>query len=354
MKFVDEVIIDVAAGHGGAGCVSFRREKSIPHGGPNGGDGGRGGSVYAVGDPNLNTLIDFRYARRHEARNGEGGRGADQHGAAADDIVLRMPVGTIITDLDTDQVIAELLVAQEKVLLAKGGDGGFGNLHYKSSTNRAPRQKTPGWPGEQRRLKLELRVLADVGLLGMPNAGKSTLIAAISNARPKIADYPFTTLYPHLGVVRVGPERSFVIADIPGLIEGASEGAGLGHQFLRHLQRTRLLLHIVDLVPFDESVDPVAQARAIVKELRKHDERLYRKPRWLVLNKIDMVDAGQRAQRVADFVRRLRWKGPVFTISALTHEGLMALVQAVYGHVAAQREAVATTEDPRFDEVTES
>ena len=238
MKFVDEATIDIAAGDGGAGCMSFRREKFIPFGGPNGGDGGRGGHVWAVGDRNLNTLIDFRYARRHEARNGEAGRGSDQFGAAADDIVLRMPVGTIVTDLDTNQVIAELLVPDERVLLAKGGDGGFGNMHFKSSTNRAPRQKTPGWPGEARKLKLELRVLADVGLLGMPNAGKSTLIASISNARPKIADYPFTTLHPNLGVVRAGPERSFVVADLPGLIEGAAEGAGLGHLFLRHLQRT--------------------------------------------------------------------------------------------------------------------
>ncbi|WP_395700344.1 GTPase ObgE [Aquabacterium sp.] len=349
MKFVDEATIDVAAGNGGAGCVSFRREKFIPFGGPNGGDGGKGGSVYAVADRNLNTLIDFRYARRHEARNGEPGRGSDQFGAAADDILLRMPVGTIIKDFETDQVIAELLVPDEPVMLAKGGDGGFGNLHFKSSTNRAPRQKTPGWPGEQKKLKLELRVLADVGLLGMPNAGKSTLISAISNARPKIADYPFTTLHPNLGVVRAGPERSFVVADIPGLIEGASEGAGLGHQFLRHLQRTRLLLHLVDLAPFDDAVDPVAQAKAIVKELRKYDEALYQKPRWLVLNKLDMVPAEERAARVKDFVKRLRWKGPVFEISALARDGLDPMVQAIYEHVAAQKAAPPPEVDPRFD-----
>ena len=354
MKFVDEATIDVAAGHGGAGCLSFRREKCIPFGGPNGGDGGRGGSVWAVADRNLNTLVDYRYARRHEARNGEPGRGSDQFGAAGDDIVLRMPVGTIVTDLDSGAVVAELLVPDEPVLVAKGGDGGFGNLHYKSSTNRAPRQKTPGWPGEQRRLKLELRVLADVGLLGMPNAGKSTLIAAISNARPKIADYPFTTLHPNLGVVRVGPERSFVVADIPGLIEGAAEGAGLGHQFLRHLQRTRLLLHLVDLAPFDDSVDPVAQARAIVKELRKYDEALYRKPRWLVLNKIDMIAQDERAARMKDFVRRLRWKGPVFEISALAREGLEPLLHAIYQHVAAHKEAAPPEPDPRFAHVAES
>ncbi|PPE69017.1 GTPase ObgE [Caldimonas thermodepolymerans] len=348
MKFVDEAYIDVAAGNGGAGCVSFRREKFIPFGGPNGGDGGRGGHVFAVADPNLNTLIDFRYARRHEARNGEPGRGSDQFGAAGDDVVLRMPVGTIISDADTGEQIAELMVPGQKVMLAKGGDGGFGNLHYKSSTNRAPRQRTLGWPGEQRRLKLELRVLADVGLLGMPNAGKSTLIAAVSNARPKIADYPFTTLHPNLGVVRVGPEQSFVMADIPGLIEGAAEGAGLGHQFLRHLQRTRLLLHLVDLAPFDEGVDPVAQARAIVAELKKYDPGLYEKPRWLVLNKLDMVPAEERAQRVKDFVKRFRWKGPVFEISALTREGCEPLIRAIYQHLEATREQAPQAPDVRF------
>lgn len=348
MKFVDEATIDISAGNGGNGCASFRREKFIPFGGPDGGDGGRGGSVFAVGDRNINTLIDYRYARRHEARNGENGRGSDQYGAAAADIVLRMPMGTIVRDADTGEVIAELLVPDEKVLLAKGGDGGFGNLHFKSSTNRAPRQKTPGWPGEQKKLKLELRVLADVGLLGMPNAGKSTLIAAVSNARPKIADYPFTTLHPNLGVVRVGPEQSFVMADIPGLIEGAAEGAGLGHQFLRHLQRTHLLLHLVDLAPFDEAVDPVAQARAIVAELKKYDASLHAKPRWLVLNKLDMVPADEREKRVKEFVRRLRWKGPVFQISALTREGCEPLIRAIYEHVAALRNVVPDDPDPRF------
>jgi GTP-binding protein len=349
MKFVDEATIDVVAGNGGNGCMSFRREKFIPFGGPNGGDGGRGGSVFAVGDRNLNTLIDFRYARRHEARNGEAGRGSDQYGAAADDIVLRMPMGTIIKDADTDEVIAELLVPDEKVQLAKGGDGGFGNLHFKTSTNRAPRQKTPGWPGEQKKLKLELRVLADVGLLGMPNAGKSTLISAVSNARPKIADYPFTTLHPNLGVVRVGPEQSFVVADIPGLIEGASEGAGLGHLFLRHLQRTHLLLHLVDFAPFDESIDPVAQAKAIVAELKKYDPALHDKPRWLVLNKLDMVPAEDRDKRVKDFVKRFKWKGPVFQISALTREGCEPLIRAIYQHVAQLKNPVPDDPDPRFD-----
>jgi GTP-binding protein len=348
LKFLDEATIEIAAGHGGGGCVSFRREKFIPHGGPNGGDGGRGGSVYAVADPGLNTLIDYRYARRHEARNGEPGRGADQFGAAGDDVVLRMPVGTIITDADSGQPVAELLEPGQKLLLAKGGDGGFGNLHFKSSTNRAPRQKTDGWPGEQKRLKLELRLLADVGLLGMPNAGKSTLIAAVSNARPKIADYPFTTLHPNLGVVRVGPDRSFVIADVPGLIEGASEGAGLGHRFLRHLQRTRLLLHVVDIAPFDAGVDPVAQAKAIVAELKKYDQVLYDKPRWLVLNKIDMVPAGQRERTVNEFVKRFRWRGPTFAVSALTREGLDELMRAAYDAIASQLRP-SSPADPRFD-----
>ena len=348
MKFFDEATIDVVAGDGGSGCMSFRREKFIPFGGPNGGDGGRGGSVYAVGDRNLNTLIDFRYARRHEARNGENGRGSDQYGAAADDIVLRMPMGTIIRDAQTHETIAELLEPDAKVLIAKGGDGGFGNLHFKTSTNRAPRQKTPGWPGEQRKLMLELRVLADVGLLGMPNAGKSTLIAAISNARPKIADYPFTTLHPNLGVVRVAPEQSFVVADIPGLIEGASEGAGLGHQFLRHLQRTHLLLHVVDFAPFDEAVDPVRQAKAIAAELKKYDADLHAKPRWMVLNKLDMVVPEERQAKVEKFVKRLRWKGPVFTISALTREGCEPLIRAVYEHVAKVRNTIAPEPDPRF------
>ena len=347
MKFIDEATIDVAAGDGGSGCCSFRREKFIPFGGPDGGNGGRGGSVWGAADRNVNTLIDYRYSRRHEARNGEAGRGADQFGAAGDDVVLRLPVGTIIRDLDSGEVLTELLEHGQKALLAKGGDGGFGNLHYKSSTNRAPRQKTPGWPGEKKRLGLELRVLADVGLLGMPNAGKSTLISAMSNARPKIADYPFTTLHPHLGVVRAGPEQSFVVADIPGLIEGASEGAGLGHQFLRHLQRTRLLLHVVDLAPMDEGVDPVAQARAIASELKKYDPALHAKPRWLVLNKLDMVPESERPARVKEFVRRLRWKGPVFEISALARQGLQPLIHRAYAEVS--RPASKSVErDPRF------
>ena len=348
MKFVDEATIDVVAGNGGSGCISFRREKFIPFGGPNGGDGGRGGHVYVEADRNINTLIDYRYKRRFEARNGEQGRGSDQFGAAGEDITLRVPVGTIIRNDDTDEVMMELLEHGEKRLLAKGGDGGFGNLHFKTSTNRAPRKKTLGWPGEAFKLKMELRVLADVGLLGMPNAGKSTLIAAISNARPKIADYPFTTLHPNLGVVRVGPEKSFVVADIPGLIEGASEGAGLGHLFLRHLQRTRVLLHVVDLAPFDDGVDPVYQARAIVNELKIYDEELFNKPRWLVLNKLDMIPDEERVGRVLDFVRRDGWKGPVFQISALTRQGCEHLVQTIYQHVAAMQEHHEEA-DVRFD-----
>ncbi|MDQ0568597.1 GTP-binding protein [Variovorax paradoxus] len=353
MKFVDEAFIDIAAGDGGNGCVSFRHEKYKEFGGPNGGDGGRGGHVYAVADSNLNTLVDFRYSRRHEAKRGEHGMGSDMFGAAGHDITLRMPVGTIISDAETGEVLYELLTEGEVVTIAKGGDGGFGNMRFKSAINRAPRQKTPGWPGEKKSLKLELKVLADVGLLGMPNAGKSTLISAISNARPRIADYPFTTLHPNLGVVRVGPEQSFVVADLPGLIEGASEGAGLGHLFLRHLQRTRLLLHVIDLAPFDDAVDPVAQAKAIIGELKKYDAALYEKPRWLVLNKLDMVPEDERSARVKDFVKRMRFKGPVFEISALTREGCEHLVQAVYQHIKAQQvaEQVPAEVDPRFVEL---
>ena len=350
MKFVDEATIDVAAGDGGNGCASFRHEKYKEFGGPDGGDGGRGGHVLAVADASLNTLIDFRFNRRYEAHRGEHGKGSDMFGIKGDDIVLKMPVGTIIADAETGEVLHELLVAGEQITLAKGGDGGFGNMHYKSSTNRAPRQKTPGWVGERHTLKLELKVLADVGLLGMPNAGKSTLIAAISNARPKIADYPFTTLHPNLGVVRVAPEKSFVVADVPGLIEGASEGAGLGHQFLRHLQRTRVLLHMVDAAPFDDSVDPVAQAKAIVIELKKFDQKLFDKPRWLVLNKLDMVPTEEREARVKDIVKRLRFKGPVFEISALTREGCERLVQSVYEYLAKEFRSHQPDEvvDPRF------
>lgn len=352
MKFIDEAKIEVIAGDGGAGSASMRREKFIEFGGPDGGDGGRGGSVYAIADRNINTLIDYRYSKTHLAKNGEPGRGADCYGRAGDDIELRMPVGTIITDFETGDLIADLTKHGERLCLADGGVGGWGNIHFKSSTNRAPRQKTNGKPGVRRKLKLELKVLADVGLLGMPNAGKSTIITAVSNARPKIADYPFTTLHPNLGVVRVGSERSFVIADIPGLIEGAAEGAGLGHRFLRHLQRTGVLLHLVDVAPFDENVDIVADAKAIVNELRKYDEALYQKPRWLVLNKVDMLQPEERQKVIKDFLKRFKWDGPVFEVSALNGEGCDRLCYAIQDYLDGLRKArdleEERAEDPRF------
>jgi GTP-binding protein len=350
MKFIDEAKIEVIAGDGGNGVASFCREKFRPFGGPDGGDGGKGGSIWAVADRNINTLVDYRYSKLHRAKNGENGRGSDCYGKGADDVWLRMPVGTLITDIESGEIVADLTEHGQTALLAKGGEGGWGNIHFKSSTNRAPRQKTDGKPGEQRELRLELKVLADVGLLGMPNAGKSTFITAVSNARPKIADYPFTTLHPNLGVVRVSHEKSFVIADIPGLIEGAAEGAGLGHQFLRHLQRTRLLLHIVDLAPFEETVDPVKEAKAIVKELKKYDAALYDKPRWLVLNKLDMVPEQERDKRVKDFVKRFGWKGPVFRISALTREGCEEVITAVYDYLAEQRHQEQRAEETRMAE----
>ena len=337
MKFIDEAKIEVVAGDGGNGVASFCREKFRPFGGPDGGDGGKGGSIYAIADRNINTLVDYRFARLHRAKHGENGRGADCYGKGADDIYLRMPVGTLVMDVNDGAIIADLTEHDQVTLLAKGGEGGWGNIHFKTSTNRAPRQKSDGKEGERRELRLELKVLADVGLLGMPNAGKSTFIAAVSNARPKIADYPFTTLHPNLGVVRVSHEKSFVIADIPGLLEGAADGAGLGVQFLRHLQRTRLLLHIVDLAPFD-NVDPVKEAKAIVKELQKYDASLYDKPRWLVLNKLDMVPEDERAKRVKDFVKRFGWKGPVFQISALTRDGCEDLIKEIYEYLAIQRQ----------------
>ncbi|MGZ9892467.1 GTPase ObgE [Bordetella bronchiseptica] len=361
MKFVDEATIEVIAGKGGNGVASFRREKFIPKGGPDGGDGGRGGSIYAVADRNINTLIDFRYARLHRAKNGENGRGSDQYGAAAPDITLRVPVGTVVHDADTGEVLFDLDRHDQKVTLAAGGAGGMGNIHFKSSTNRAPRQWTPGKEGEQRRLRMELKVLADVGLLGLPNAGKSTLISRISNARPKIADYPFTTLHPNLGVVRTSPSRSFVVADIPGLIEGASEGAGLGHLFLRHLARTRVLLHLVDISSPDPEADPIAQAvvdaNAIVEELRRYDPELAAKPRWLVLNKLDMVPDAEDAQQ--RFCAEFGWTGPVFAISGLNGEGTQDLIWALQDYLDAEKrkdqdaqdqaDGTYVFEDPRFD-----
>jgi GTP-binding protein len=331
MRFVDEVNIEVIAGDGGNGSASFRREKYVPRGGPDGGDGGRGGSIYAVADRNINTLIEYRYARIHRAKHGENGHGADKYGRGAEDIFLRVPVGTVITDAETGEFIADLATDGQEARVAKGGAGGFGNIHFKSSTNRAPRQFTPGEEGEKRRLHLELKILADVGLLGMPNAGKSTLIRAVSAARPKVADYPFTTLAPNLGVVRSDANRSFVIADIPGLIEGAAEGAGLGHRFLRHLQRTRMLLHIVDLAPFDPDADPVRDARAIVGELARYDARLLEKPRWLVLNKMDLIPEGERKKRVRAFAKAFGQRGgdPVFSVAAISGDGCRELVLAV-------------------------
>ena len=340
MKFFDEARIEVIAGDGGNGIASFRREKFVPRGGPDGGDGGRGGSVYAVADRNLNTLIDFRYTRIHRAQRGENGGNKDCYGKGGEDIVLRMPVGTVITDQETGDLIADLDEDGKRALLARGGKGGLGNIHFKSSVNRAPRKRTMGEEGERRALRLELKVLADVGLLGMPNAGKSTFIRAVSAARPKVADYPFTTLAPNLGVVRTSEARSFVIADIPGLIEGAAEGAGLGHQFLRHLARTQVLLHLVDLAPFDPEADPVRDALAIVDELRKYDEELYNKPRWLALNKLDLIPEDERAQRVADFLAAY---GPVdrhFEISALKGDGCQALIHALQDFIDAERERI--------------
>jgi len=350
MKFIDEAKIEVIAGDGGNGVASFCREKFRPFGGPDGGDGGKGGSIWAIADRNINTLVDYRYSKLHKARNGENGRGADCYGKGADDIMLRMPVGTLIIDQNDGEVVADLTEHGQQVLLAKGGEGGWGNIHFKSSTNRAPRQKSDGKEGERRELRLELKVLADVGLLGMPNAGKSTFITAVSNARPKIADYPFTTLHPNLGVVRVTHEKSFVIADIPGLIEGAADGAGLGVQFLRHLQRTGLLLHIVDLAPFEDTVDPVKEAKAIVKELKKYDESLFEKPRWLVLNKLDVVPEEERKKRVKDFVKRFGWKGPVFEISALTREGCEELVTEIYNYLAEKRQQEHRAEETQMAE----
>jgi GTP-binding protein len=338
MKFIDEARIEVIGGRGGNGCASFRREKFIPKGGPDGGDGGRGGSVWVVADRNLNTLLDYRYQRRHQGGNGEHGRGSDCFGAGGHDIELRVPVGTLIVDESTGATIADLATDGERALLAAGGRGGLGNLHFKSSTNRAPRRRTLGAPGEARRLRLELKVLADVGLLGAPNAGKSTLVAAVSNARPKVADYPFTTLYPHLGMVRLEDGKGFVLADLPGLIEGAAEGAGLGHQFLRHLSRTRLLLHVIDVAPYDDAPDPVDQARAIVAELKRYDASLHRKPRWIVLNKIDALPAQQREEHIARLRerlrRRLRTTAPIFAVSAATGEGCRDLMWAVHDFLA--------------------
>jgi GTP-binding protein len=329
MKFVDEARVHVQAGNGGRGSASFRREKSVPFGGPDGGDGGRGGSVYLRAASGINTLADFRIERTFRAGHGEPGGANDCTGRDGADLYLPVPIGTVVRNAETHEELGDLTRDGELLLVARGGKGGWGNQRFKSSTNRSPRQFGPGLPGEKRSLELELRLIADVGLLGLPNAGKSTLIRAVSAARPKVADYPFTTLHPNLGVVAVGEHRSFVMADIPGLIEGAAEGAGLGIRFLRHLQRTRLLLHLVDIAPLDERADPVRDARAIVRELRKFSTQLAAKPRWLVLNKRDLLPAAEAEKRARAIVRRLRHRGPHFLISGATGEGTKRLSQAV-------------------------
>ena len=336
MQFVDEASIIVEAGNGGKGCLSFRREKYVPKGGPDGGDGGHGGSVYLIGDDALNTLIDFKFQRFYKATNGQPGQGRQMSGKAGDDLHIKVPVGTTVIDEDTLEVIADVTEIGQVVLVAQGGRRGLGNIHFKSSTNRAPRRTTPGTEGERRTLRLEMKVMADVGLLGMPNAGKSTLIRAVSAAKPKVANYPFTTLVPNLGVVKLGTHEHFVMADVPGLIEGASEGAGLGLRFLKHLTRTRLLLHVVDVAPFDES-DPVASVEAIAHELERFSPALSERPRWLVLNKLDLLVQDERRARVEAIVEGLGWTGPVFEISAISGEGTEALVQAVHRWLTEQR-----------------
>lgn len=368
MKFIDEAKIEVVAGRGGNGAASFRREKFVPKGGPDGGDGGKGGSVWAVADENINTLVEYRFVKRYQAKNGEKGHGSDRYGRGADDIELKMPVGTLIRDVDTDQVLADLTHHGQRICLARGGKGGLGNIHFKSSINRAPKQATPGEEGEARSLQLELKVLADVGLLGMPNAGKSTLISAVSAARPKVADYPFTTLHPNLGVVRSDDNHSFVMADIPGLIEGAADGAGLGHRFLKHLSRTGLLLHVVDIAPFDEGVNPAQEALALIEELRRYDDALFDKPRWLVLNKVDMLAADECEQKIAQFLADIGWTYPapndeftfdldtprVFTISALAHKGTQELMQTIQMYLDARHKLMAEQQTDSTAEVSET
>ncbi|HNI63818.1 MAG TPA: Obg family GTPase CgtA, partial [Agitococcus sp.] len=346
-RFVDEAIIQVEAGHGGNGCVSFRREKFIPFGGPDGGDGGRGGSIWIEADPDANTLVDYRYTRKFRADRGQGGRGANCSGKSGADVVLKVPVGTTIVDEDTNEVLGDLVEANQKLLVAKGGRGGLGNIHFKSSTNRSPQKATSGFAGEARQLRLELKVLADVGLLGLPNAGKSTFIRAVSAAKPKVADYPFTTLVPNLGVVDVDRHRSFVMADIPGLIEGAAEGAGLGIRFLKHLARTRFLLHLVDIAPVDGS-DPVENITAISLELEKFSPALAALPRWLVLNKIDLALPEEIELIEQDILERLDWQGPVFKTSGLTRDGAMQVCYKLMEAIEEQRQLEA--ENPEFAE----
>jgi len=329
MRFVDEATIKIAAGHGGRGAIGFRREKFIPFGGPDGGDGGKGADVYLVGVEGINTLADFRFNRAFKGPHGEPGGSADCTGAGGEDLVVPVPIGTVVTDIETEELLGDVTAAGQRLLVAKGGKGGWGNARYKTSTNRTPRKAMPGLEGEKRELRLELKVMADVGLLGLPNAGKSTLIRAVSAAKPKVADYPFTTLHPNLGVVRVGQHRSFVMADIPGLIEGAADGAGLGIQFLKHLQRTRVLLHLVDIAPPDPEADPVKDARSIAAELKKFSADLAKKERWLVLNKVDLMPAPEADKLCKEIIRRLRWKGPVVRISGLARQGTESLCQAL-------------------------
>lgn len=331
MKFIDEATIKIFAGDGGNGIASFRREKYEPMGGPNGGDGGKGGSIFVEADENINTLIDFRFVKNYRAKRGENGRSSECYGAKGEDLILRVPVGTVITERQSGLIIADFEVHGDSKIVAQGGKGGLGNVHFKSSTNRAPRQCTQGEPGEEFELYLELKVLADVGLLGMPNAGKSSFIRSISAAKPKVADYPFTTLQPNLGVVRVDSEKSFVVADIPGLIEGAADGHGLGHQFLRHLDRTKLLLHIIDIAPFDDAIDPADEANAIVNELKKYSESLFHKPRWLILNKIDLTEHADAIQD--QLISKMKWTDKVFRISAINGNGCKELTYEIMKHI---------------------
>jgi GTP-binding protein len=344
MKFVDEATIRVQAGNGGHGCLSFRREKYVERGGPDGGDGGRGGCVYLVADEGINTLADFRVARKFRADSGQGGAGRNKTGRSGEDLDVRVPRGTVIRDVDTGELFGDLTEAGQRIKVVEGGQGGQGNTRFKSSVNRAPRKITQGTPGEARHLALELKLLADVGLVGMPNAGKSTLIRSMSAAKPKVAGYPFTTLHPNLGVVSVGPLQSFVMADIPGLIEGAAEGAGLGIQFLKHLQRTKLLLHLVDIAPFDNEAEPAATFKAIEEELRKFSEELTVKPRWLVINKTDLLAADDLAVACEELLSKLTWNGPVFEVSAETGAGTSELGQAVMQELERMIEAEAEIE----------
>lgn len=346
MKFVDEAKISVQAGKGGNGCMSFRREKFIPKGGPDGGDGGDGGSVYLIADESLNTLIDYRYTRHYQAKNGQAGMGSNCTGAKGDDIFLPVPVGTTTIDEDTGEILGDLTKVGQTLLVAKGGFHGLGNTRYKSSTNQAPMQTKPGQPGESRNLKLELKVLADVGLLGLPNAGKSTFIRSVSAARPKVADYPFTTLVPNLGVVKVEAHRSFVIADIPGLIPGASQGAGLGVRFLKHLVRTHLLLHIVDMMPYTNEASPAESAQAIIDELEQFSPALAQRERWLVLNKLDLIPEDEREEHIQAVIEALDWQGPVYKIAAINGEGTFQLCADIMQHIEERRERAK--EDPEF------